>query len=79
MSADTRIFRIYPYMTGQGLMEPAEKPDPYAELKAAHAAGKVIEVFIEDDEYGPDRWSKKENNSWTLPPERYRIKPFIKP
>jgi hypothetical protein len=50
-------------------------PDPYAELKAAHAAGKAIEVFIADDEYGPDRWSLKESNSWSLPPERYRIKP----
>ena len=51
------------------------EPDPYAELKKAHAEGKVIEVFVKDDEYGPDRWSKKENNSWTLPPECYRIKP----
>lgn len=51
------------------------KPDPYAELKAAQADGKTIEVFVKDDEYGPDRWSKKENNSWTLPPENYRIKP----
>jgi hypothetical protein len=50
-------------------------PDPYAELRAACAAGKAIEVFIADDEYGPDRWSLKENNSWSLPPERYRIKP----
>lgn len=54
---------------------PSPKPDPYAELKKAHAEGKVIEVFIKDDEYGPDRWSKKESDGWPLPPEHYRIKP----
>lgn len=58
---------------------PEAKPDPYAELKAAHAAGKVIEVFVKDDEYGPDRWSKKESDGWTLPPERYRVKPDAPP
>ena len=52
-----------------------EKLDPYAELKKAKSEGKQIEVFIEDDEYGPDRWSLKENNSWARPPECYRIKP----
>ena len=52
-----------------------EPVDPYAELKAAQAAGKVIEVFVEDDEYGPDRWSKKESGGWPSPPESYRIKP----
>jgi uncharacterized protein YodC (DUF2158 family) len=52
-----------------------EKADPYAELKKAKSEGKQIEVFIEDDEYGPDRWSLKENNSWVRPPECYRIKP----
>jgi len=31
------------------------EPDPYAELKKAHAEGKVIEVFVKDDEYGPGR------------------------
>lgn len=54
---------------------PSPKPDPYAELKKAHAEGKVIEVFIKDDEYGPDRWSKKKSDGWPLPPEHYRIKP----
>lgn len=57
----------------------SEKPDPYAALKKAHAEGKVIEVFVKDDEYGPDRWSKKESDGWPLPPERYRIKPEAPP
>jgi hypothetical protein len=50
-------------------------PDPYAELKAAKKAGKAIEVFIPDDEYGPDRWSLQENDTWAGGPDRYRIKP----
>lgn len=49
--------------------------DPYAELKAAKAAGKIIEVFIFENEWGSDRWSKKENDSWCLPVSRYRTKP----
>lgn len=54
-------------------------PDPYAELKAAKKAGKAIEVFIPDDEYGPDRWSLQENDTWAGGPDRYRIKPVIVP
>lgn len=50
-------------------------PDLYAELKAAKKAGKAIEVFIPDDEYGPDRWSLQENDTWAGGPDRYRIKP----
>lgn len=54
-------------------------PDPYAELKAAHKAGKAIEVFIPEDEYGPDRWSLQENDTWAGGPDRYRIKPVLVP
>jgi hypothetical protein len=53
--------------------------DPYAELKKAHAEGKVIQVFVKDDEWGPDRWSEKQNNDYSLPVERYRIKPEPSP
>lgn len=48
----------------------AEKPDPYAELKAARAAGKVIE-FNPGDSLG---W-RTQNVDWTAPVECYRIKP----
>lgn len=54
-------------------------PDPYAELKAAKKAGKATEVFIPDDEYGPDRWSLHENDTWAGGPDRYRIKPVLVP
>jgi uncharacterized protein YodC (DUF2158 family) len=58
--------------------QPAEA-DPYAELKKAYAEGKVIEVFVKEDEWGPDRWSEKQNNDYSLPVERYRIKPEPSP
>jgi len=46
--------------------------DPYFALKAAHAAGKVIEVA--EKRFGG--WSPvKENHNWTFPVEEYRIKP----
>lgn len=51
---------------------PEVKPDPYAELKAAHAAGKAIEVQMPNGEwfdYKPDK------PQWNLQPECYRIKP----
>lgn len=51
---------------------PEAKPDPYAELKAAHAAGKTIEVQMPNGEwfdYNPA------DPQWNLQPECYRIKP----
>lgn len=47
-----------------------EKPDLYAELKAAHAAGKVIQVW--DD---GNIWRDISNPSWCLQVNEYRIKP----
>lgn len=45
--------------------------DPYAELKAAHAAGKVIQC-----KQIPSRtWLDINNPGWTAPAESYRIKP----
>lgn len=46
-----------------------EKPDPYAELKAAHAAGKVIQILDTQNRY------VDADPTWQSPPERYRIKP----
>ena len=51
---------------------PEAKPDPHAELKAAHAAGKAIKVQMPNGEwfdYKPDK------PQWNLQPECYRIKP----
>lgn len=45
--------------------------DPYAELKAAHADGKVIQ---EDDNGGKDWWDL-ENPKWIRPADHYRVKP----
>jgi hypothetical protein len=46
------------------------KPDPYAELKAAHAAGKTIQI---DCAFAG--WNDLGSPEWDLPPARYRIKP----
>ena len=55
----------------------AEKPDPYAELKKAHAEGKVIQFFSKTSGW----YDCNELNppEWTSPPERYRIKPEDSP
>lgn len=51
---------------------PEAKPDPYAALKAAHAAGKVIECITGTDR----RWMAIQGEPrWFLPLEDYRIKP----
>lgn len=44
-------------------------PDPYAELKKAHAAGKKIEFFDGCE------WNDVGSPSWICTPENYRIKP----
>jgi hypothetical protein len=49
---------------------PEAKPDPYAELKKAHAEGKVIQ-FVDDG----DIWRDIDKPNWKLPVRDYRIKP----
>ncbi len=50
--------------------------DPYASLKAAHAAGKVIQFWKSVDE----QWRDLEiRPSWNLPVGNYRIKPWQLP
>ena len=51
---------------------PAPEPDPYAELKAAFAAGKTIQHNLGST---IDVWSTTLDPEWTDPPQRYRIKP----
>lgn len=53
---------------------PLPSADPYAELKAAHAAGKVIEVRPIIGE-----WLTEPLPTWSFPVERYRIKPDPQP
>lgn len=53
-----------------------EKPDPYAELKAAHAAGKVIQRY--GQKYHGD-WFDDANPTWVDPVTHYRIKPSAPP
>lgn len=51
----------------------SEPGDPYAKLKAAHAAGKVIECRLKD---GSNQWSAKTANFNEFPSNcEYRIKP----
>ena len=51
---------------------PEVKADPYAELKAAHAAGKAIETQMPNGEWFD---YKPGDPQWNLQPECYRIKP----
>lgn len=52
--------------------EAAEPADPYAELKAAHAAGKIIEQIG----HGSSDWFGCGSSiSWSRPPECYRTQP----
>lgn len=46
-------------------------PDPYAELKAAHAAGKVIQFRHSIG----GAWTDGRSFEWVLPPDFYRVKP----
>ncbi len=54
-------------------VKPEEPVDPYAELKAAHAAGKTIQMKAT---YG-EEWCDMHNYSpaWDDPPASYRVKP----
>lgn len=48
---------------------PEPQPDPYAELKKAHAEGKVIQVRVSEEV-----WEERDTLVWDSPPECYRIK-----
>lgn len=50
-------------------LEEQNKPDPYAELKAAHAAGKVIQGLI------GGHWIDSPHPTWKYPVETYRTRP----
>ena len=50
-----------------------EKPDPYAELKKAHAEGKVIQGCIRG------HWIDCPHPTWKYPLDTYRIKPDDSP
>lgn len=54
---------------------PTEPADPYAELRAAHAAGKTIEYRT----LASEKWVTRDDPSWCAEPDRYRIKPEPKP
>ena len=57
-----------------------EQPDPYAELKKAHAAGRVIQVSIGPPEAREwDDLSQAITPAFKTAPERYRIKPDDSP
>lgn len=64
-----------PFPDGSILQEDGsyKKPDPYAELKAAHAAGKVIQHHATKG-----FWVDSANPSFEAPAELYRIKPETK-
>lgn len=50
-----------------------EKPDPYAELKAAHAAGKVIQYRATRVDWSD--WPKDQTPDWLALNTLWRIKP----
>lgn len=54
---------------------PQEPTDPYAELKAAFEAGKVIQTRSSEDPPWID-WCVFESPLWNDPVEKYRIKPW---
>ena len=58
------------------LPAPAEKPDPYAELKKAHAAGKVIQCKLDVVD---DFWEDMKDPRRGAKPHEYRIKPEPEP
>lgn len=54
------------------LGKPQQEPDPYAELKAARDAGKVIQIRSDEE---PATWGDIENPVFGAAPDEYRIKP----
>lgn len=67
LAADGWQIRLKPWQLPQ--LQP-QQPDPYAELKAAHAAGKVIQYREWDGV-----WNDTINPSFQAAPQYYRIKP----
>lgn len=67
-------FDSAPYMRYR--IKPDPDPDPYAELKAAHAAGKVIQFNYGTAE--SPRWKDCSYPIWESSPEDYRTKPTPK-
>lgn len=72
-------FRLRAFLAALPAAEdtPPAKVDPYAELKAAHADGKVIQVNIGKwgNPEAEDMWEDREDPAWDIEPEFYRIKP----
>lgn len=60
-------------------MPPLVNDDPYAELKAAHAAGKTIQLNDNYSDGGPPDWNDIKDPGWAAGPECYRIKPEENP
>ena len=58
-------------------IRPEPEPDPYAELKAAHAAGKTIQVNWGNA--GKPDWVDHPSPGWTASPAEYRVKPWSLP
>ena len=52
--------------------EAEPEPDPYAELKAARDAGKVIQIRSDEE---PHTWGDIKNPEFGAAPDEYRIKP----
>lgn len=52
-------------------LKPQPQPDPYSSLKAAHAAGRVIQC----KQIPSGTWLDINNPEWTAPEGSYRIKP----
>jgi len=61
------------------IQTPAEKADSYAELKKAHAEGKVIQInigkYVKPD--NDDYWDDRLKPAWDLDVNLYRIKPEL--
>ena len=55
------------------LLHHEQKSDPYAEFKAAHAAGKTIQLNCGDT--GEPEWEDVPDPAFLDTPDRYRIKP----
>lgn len=53
--------------------EAKAEQDPYARLKAAHAAGKIIQMKLKNEP--DDTWDDIPDPGWGLDPDEYRIKP----
>lgn len=68
--SDSLVYRKAWYAVPKSALPKETKVDPYAELKAAHAAGKVIQWRMPKG-----NWVDLVCANWTALPEQYRIKP----